>query len=163
MNRSKRKTSRTDPKTLDLKKLRYGLEATDNSKSGPAFALPPDETCDCATDTCLRVCYKRVVTYNTHGSIAKRAKNLRTVEMLLSLGGPELLAKALIELIDEHKPKDWFIAKTTNSKTARPWSFRIHDLGDYPEFSTIPCSKISEHKMVMVSRTDSPPWLQHAA
>ncbi|MBX9770014.1 MAG: hypothetical protein K2X29_01505 [Candidatus Obscuribacterales bacterium] len=110
---------------------RYALEATDNSKAGPAFALPPESTCDCATDTCSRVCYKKLFTYNSDGSIEKRARNLRTVERLLALGGPELLAQALVELIDEYKPKDWFIAKTTMTRTARPWTFRIHDLGDF--------------------------------
>lgn len=110
---------------------KYGLEATDNSKAGPSFALPPEDTCDTATETCKKACYKKGVTYNTPGSIAKRQRNFQTVEKLLLLGGPELLADALIELIDEYKPKDWFVAKATRTPTARPWTFRIHDLGEF--------------------------------
>jgi hypothetical protein len=157
MSKIKAKSVSTKPIVIDNKPGLYGLEATDNSKAGPAFALPPEDTCDCATNTCSQVCYKKVFTYNSSGSIAKRAKNLRTVELLLSLGGPELLAKALIELVDEYKPKDWFIAQTTGTKTARPWSFRIHDLGDYPEFRTIPTVAQNDRKARMVSRIDPPP------
>lgn len=112
-------------------KLSYGLEATDNRKTGPAFALPPADTCTGRTQVCWQNCYKKGITYNNPGSIAKRERNLNTVEMLLSLGGSELLAQALIELIDEHKPKDWLVAKTIGAKTFRPWTFRIHDLGDF--------------------------------
>jgi len=115
----------------EVNHYKYGLEATDNSKAGPSFALPPEQTCDTATDTCKKVCYKKGVTYNTAGSLAKRERNFQTVEKLLTLGGPQLLAEALIELIDEYKPKDWFVAQATGAKTARPWSFRIHDLGEF--------------------------------
>lgn len=110
---------------------RYGLEATDNSKAGPSFPLPPEQTCDTSTSICAAVCYKRGITYNTAGSKAKRERNLQTVEKLLSLGGSELLSAALIELVDEYKPKDWLVAKATGSKTSRPWTFRIHDLGEF--------------------------------
>jgi hypothetical protein len=116
----------------EITSFKYGLEATDNSKAGPSFALPPEKVCgDVATTTCKHNCYKKSVRYNTAGSIGKRERNFQTVERLLELGGPQLLAKALIELIDEYKPKDWFVAQATGGKTSRPWSFRIHDLGEF--------------------------------
>lgn len=116
---------------VESKVERYALEATDNSKAGPSFPLPPELTCDTATDTCWKACYKKGVRYNTAGSIAKRDRNFKTVEKLLALGGPQLLSEALAELVDEYKPKDWFVAKAAGAKTARPYTFRIHDLGEF--------------------------------
>jgi len=141
----------------------YGLETTNNSKTGFAFSLPRSKTCINKTSVCASVCYGNGIRYQSDGQRSKRERNYRTCEFLLEKGGPELLAQNLSILIDQARPIDWIAATVSNQPTNVPWTFRIHDVGDYPEFRTIPCSKISKHKMVMVSRTDSPPWLQHAA
>jgi hypothetical protein len=141
----------------------FGLEITNNSKAGPAFSLPRSKSCINKTNTCWKVCYGKGIRYQASTQKTKRERNFRTCEFLLNAGGPKLLAENLLILIDQVRPIDWIASRITGDATDIPWTFRIHDVGDYPEFRTIPCSKISEHKMVMVSRTDSPPWLQHAA
>ena len=156
----RRNAALTEVCTMDK---RYGLELTNNSKASWAFSLPRSATCIGATEICKKVCYGNGVRYRTSGQKARRERNFRTVELLLERGGPELLAENLMALADTVRPSDWLAASITSTRTQTPWTLRIHDVGDYPEFRTIPCSKISEHKMVMVSRTDSPPWLQHAA
>ncbi|MBK9205373.1 MAG: hypothetical protein IPL73_23695 [Candidatus Obscuribacter sp.] len=84
----------------------YGLELTNNSKASWAFSLPRSETCIGATDICKTVCYGNGIRYQTTGQRAKRQRNFRTVELLLSKGGPELLAENLVSLIDQVKPAD---------------------------------------------------------
>jgi len=109
----------------------YGLELTNNSKVSWAFSLPRNATCIGATDLCRKVCYGNGVRYQTAGQKAKRQRNLRTVELLLSKGGPELLAENLVELIDHAKPADWLAASITGTQTMTPWTLRIHDVGDF--------------------------------
>lgn len=57
------------------------------------------------------------------------------------MGGPELLAENLAALADTVRPSDWLAASITGVQTQTPWTLRIHDVGDYPEVRTIPCSK----------------------
>lgn len=109
----------------------YGLELTNNSKASWAFSLPRSATCIGATDLCRKVCYGNGVRYQTAGQRAKRQRNLRTVELLLSRGGPELLAENLVGLIDQVKPADWIAASITGTQTMTPWTVRIHDIGDF--------------------------------
>ena len=116
----------------------FGLALTNNSKASWAFSLPRSATCVGATELCRSVCYGNGVRYQTAGQKAKRQRNLRTVELLLSRGGPELLAQNLVSLIDQAKPADWLAASVTGLQTLTPWSVRVHDVGDYPEFRTIP-------------------------
>lgn len=117
--------------------LEYGLELTSNSKVGWAFSLPRTETCIGSTKICRSVCYGNGIRYQSKGQKEKRARNLRTVEFLLAVGGPELLAENLSMLVEQARPRDWLTAKIAGSKTVVPWSLRIHDVGDYPEFRTI--------------------------
>jgi hypothetical protein len=119
--------------------LGYGLALTSNSKVGWAFSLPRTETCINATGICRAVCYGNGIRYQSKGQKEKRARNLRTVEFLLEEGGPELLAENLSMLVEQARPRDWFTARITGSKTTIPFSLRVHDIGDYPEFRTIPC------------------------
>jgi hypothetical protein len=119
--------------------LDYGLELTNNSKVGWAFSLPRTETCINATALCKRLCYGNGIRYQSQGQKAKRARNLRTLQFLLSEGGPELLSENLSMLVDQARPRDWLTARITGVQTAIPWTMRIHDVGDYPEFRTIPC------------------------
>lgn len=117
----------------------YGLELTNNSKVSWAFSLPRQETCVNATDVCKRVCYGNGIRYQSQSHKAKRQRNFRTAELLLEKGGPRLLAQNLVSLIDQAKPADWLAASITGEATLTPWTLRIHDVGDYPEFRTIPC------------------------
>jgi len=141
----------------------YGLELTNNSKAGWAFSLPRSATCIGATEICRKVCYGNGVRYQTAGQKEKRLRNLRTVELLLLRGGPQLLADNLVDLVDKAKPADWLAATIAGASTQTPWTLRLHDVGDYPEFRTIPCSKISEHKIEIVNHFDSASLLQHSA
>lgn len=111
--------------------LDYGLELTNNSKTSWAFSMPRNKTCVSATEICKRVCYGNGVRYQTHGSRAKRERNLRTVELLLCRGGPEILSMNLIEMIDKARPVDWLTASVTERQTQTPWTIRIHDIGDF--------------------------------
>jgi hypothetical protein len=129
----------------------YGLELTKNRKAGPSFSLPPEKSCDCRTSVCWNICYRKNWTYTRSGSVAKRARNFRTVELLLKLGGPELLAQALISLVDQARPTNHMIATILHLPPLMPWTFRIHDLGDYPEFRTIPTVAHNDRKAKMVS------------
>lgn len=113
--------------------VEYGLELTNNSKVSWAFSLPRQETCVNATDTCKRLCYGRGVRYQTKMHKEKRQRNLRTAELLLQNGGPELLAKNLVGLIDQSRPSDWLASTITGKNTMTPWTLRIHDVGDYAE------------------------------
>lgn len=70
----------------------YGLELTRNSKVGWAFSVSRKESCIGATEACRTLCYGNGVRYKTKGARRKRERNFRTVERLLALGGPELLA-----------------------------------------------------------------------
>ena len=119
---------------------KYGLELTNNSKASWAFSLPRSETCIGATEICKKVCYGNGVRYHTRGQKARRERNFRTVELLLAEGGPELLAENLITLADTVRPSDWLAASITGGQTETPWTLRIHDVGEYPEFENIPCS-----------------------
>lgn len=109
----------------------YGLELTNNSKASWAFSLPRHKTCIMATDVCLRLCYGKGVRYQTAGQKAKRERNFRTVELLLSKGGPELLAENLVALVDQVRPSDWLAAGIAGEPTRTPWTLRIHDVGDF--------------------------------
>ena len=141
----------------------YGLELTQNSKVGWAFSLSRSETCINATEICKRLCYGNGVRYHSEAQRHKRLRNFKTCEFLLSKGGPELLAQNLIALVDQARPVDWLAAQISGEPTNLPYTLRIHDVGDYPEFRTIPCSKISEHKIEIVNHFDSASLLQHSA
>ena len=141
----------------------YGLELTNNSKASWAFSIPRSLTCINATSVCWKLCYGRGIRYQAPAQKAKRQRNLRTIELLLAKGGADLLAQNLVSLIDQVRPADWLAASITGEDTQAPWTLRIHDVGDYPEFRTIPCSKISEHKIEIVNHFDSASLLQHSA
>lgn len=111
----------------------YGLELTSNSKVGWAFSLPRNKTCVGATNLCRRLCYGNGIRYQSEGQKAKRERNFRTIELLLSEGGAELLAENLVTMIDLARPRDWLTARVTGCATVVPWSIRIHDLGDFNE------------------------------
>lgn len=110
----------------------YGLALTNNSKASWAFSLPRSETCIMATAVCKRLCYGNGIRYQSTSQKEKRQRNLRTVQLLLDKGGPELLAENLVSLIDQIRPPDWLVATVTGRKTRTPWTLRIHDVGDYP-------------------------------
>lgn len=109
----------------------FGLELTVNSKTGFAFSLPRSRTCIWSTQVCRALCYGRGIRYQSKGQKAKRERNFRTVEYLLARGGPELLAENLLELVDLARPLDFLSAKFTGDKTSLPFSFRVHDVGDF--------------------------------
>ncbi len=117
----------------------FGLELTNNSKTGWAFSLSRNDSCIHATDICRKLCYGNGIRYQSAGQKDKRRRNFKTVEFLLERGGPELLAENLIALVDQARPSDWLAAQICDEPTSLPWSLRIHDVGDYPEFRTIPC------------------------
>jgi len=108
----------------------YGLELTRNSKVGWAFSVSRKESCIGATESCCTLCYGNGVRYKTKGARRKRERNFRTVERLLALGGPELLADNLVHLIDMARPTDWLVAKLSGVKTKVPWTLRLFDVGD---------------------------------
>ncbi len=110
---------------------RFGLELTNNSKTGWAFSLPRSSTCINATGTCKALCYGNGLRYQSVSQKAKRERNFRTVELLLKEGGSRLLAQNLIMLIDQIKPADWFVAGLNGNETTIPWTLRIHDIGDF--------------------------------
>jgi hypothetical protein len=110
---------------------KYGLQITNNSKTGPAFSLSRQNTCINRTSTCTSVCYGRGIRYQSEAQKAKRLQNFETVELLLQLGGSELLAENLCVLIDQVRPIDWLTSRITNCPTALPWTLRIHDVGDF--------------------------------
>ncbi|RTL43624.1 MAG: hypothetical protein EKK48_07720, partial [Candidatus Melainabacteria bacterium] len=126
----------------------YGLELTNNSKASWAFSLPRSATCIGATDICKKVCYGNGVRYRTSGQKARRERNLRTIELLLANGGPERLAENLISLIDTVRPSDWLAASITGTQSHTPWTLRIHDVGEYPEFRTIPSNSEERNETV---------------
>jgi hypothetical protein len=109
----------------------YGLDVTNNSKTGFAFSLPRNKTCIGATEVCKKHCYGKSIRYQSEPQKAKRERNFRTVQLLLEKGGPQLLADNLVTLIDHTKPLDWLTAKLTAGQTVLPWTFRIHDVGDF--------------------------------
>lgn len=111
----------------------YGLELTSNSKVGWAFSLPRNKTCIGATELCRRLCYGNGIRYQSQGQKAKRERNFRTIALLLSKGGPELLAENLVMMVDQARPRDWLTARVTGCATVVPWTIRIHDLGDFFE------------------------------
>lgn len=111
--------------------LGYGLALTNNSKVGWAFSLPRAETCIGSTKICRSVCYGNGIRYQSKGQKEKRARNLRTVEFLLAEGGPELLAENLSMLVEQARPRDWFTARITGTKTVVPYTLRINDIGDF--------------------------------
>lgn len=141
----------------------YGLELTQNSKVGWAFSLSRTESCTNATEICKRLCYGNGVRYQSAAQRHKRLRNYITSEFLLRKGGPELLAQNLVALVDQARPVDWLAAQISGEATNLPYTLRIHDVGDYPEFRTIQSSKSSEQKIKMVSHFDSPSQLQHSA
>jgi hypothetical protein len=109
----------------------YGLQITHNSKVGCAFSLPRSSTCIGRTQACTKVCYGNGIRYQSTGQKQKRERNFRTVELLLLNGGPAVLAENLVILIDQARPIDWIASKITGIKTQVPWTFRIHDIGDF--------------------------------
>lgn len=109
----------------------YGLELTNNSKTGWAFSLPRAKTCINATDLCRALCYGNGIRYQSKTHKAKRERNFKTCEFLLDEGGPELLTENLLSLIDQARPKDWLAARIKGTDTAIPWTLRIHDVGDF--------------------------------
>lgn len=109
----------------------YGLDVTNNSKTGFAFSLPRNKTCIGATEVCKRHCYGKSIRYQSEPQKAKRERNFRTVQLLLEKGGPQLLADNLVTLVDHAKPLDWLSAKLTATETVLPWTFRVHDVGDF--------------------------------
>ena len=111
--------------------IEYGLELTNNSKTSWAFSLPRNETCVMATTVCKKLCYGNGIRYQSKAHKAKRQRNLRTIELLLSKGGPELLALNLVSMIDQVRPADWLAASITDERTQTPWTLRIHDVGDF--------------------------------
>lgn len=113
-----------------MKNSDYGLELTNNSKVGWAFSLPRASTCINATATCKKLCYGNGIRYQSDAQKAKRARNYRTCELLLDEGGPELLAENLSMLVDQARPRNWLAARIAKTKTAIPWTMRIHDIGD---------------------------------
>lgn len=116
----------------------YGLELTNNSKASWAFSIPRSRSCINATTVCWKLCYGKGVRYQTAAQKDKRQRNLRTVELLLDKGGPDLLALNLVALIDQVRPADWLAASITGEETNTPWTLRIHDVGEYPESRNIP-------------------------
>lgn len=115
----------------------YGLALTNNSKTSWAFSMPRKKTCVNATSACKKVCYGNGIRYQSDVQKAKRERNFRTVELLLKMGGPELLAQNLVALADQIRPVDWLVASITREKTKLPWSLRVHDLGDFHEVSYV--------------------------
>lgn len=109
----------------------FGLELTDNSKTGWAFSLSRSKSCVDATSICKKLCYGNGIRYQSGAQKAKRERNFKTVEYLLDMGGPELLAQNLIALVDQARPSDWLAAKISGVPTTLPWSLRIHDVGDW--------------------------------
>lgn len=110
---------------------KYGLELTNNSKASWAFSLPRSATCIGATNICKTVCYGNGVRYQSSGQRARRERNFRTIELLLTNGGAELLAENLASLADTVRPSDWLAASITGTRTQTPWTLRIHDVGDF--------------------------------
>lgn len=109
----------------------YGLELTNNSKTGWAFSLPRSKTCINATAVCRALCYGNGIRYQSKTQKAKRERNFKTCEFLLDEGGPDLLAENLLLIIDQARPKDWLAARVKKTETAIPWTIRIHDVGDF--------------------------------
>lgn len=109
----------------------FGLELTDNSKTGWAFSLSRSKSCLHATSVCKRLCYGNGIRYQSDAQKAKRERNFKTVEYLLDMGGPDLLAENLLALIDQARPADWLAAKISGVPTTLPWSLRLHDVGDW--------------------------------
>jgi hypothetical protein len=132
----------------------YGLALTNNSKTSWAFSMPRKETCVNATNACKKVCYGNGIRYQSDAQKAKRARNFRTVELLLNAGGPELLAQNLVALIDQIRPVDWLAASITGGETKLPWSLRIHDLGDYHK-----CSYVEAWYLAVLQRPLCSFWL----
>lgn len=109
----------------------YGLELTENSKAGWAFSLPRHKTCINSTKICRALCYGNGIRYQTAAQKRKRLRNFRTVELLLRRGGPELLARNLVALLDAARPADWLAAEITGRPTSAPYTVRIHDVGEF--------------------------------
>jgi len=114
-----------------MTKRDYGLELTNNSKVGWAFSLPRNKTCVNATTICKKLCYGNGIRYQSAGQKAKRERNFRTIQFLLSEGGPKLLSQNLSLMVDQARPRDWLCAKITDTQTEIPWTLRIHDIGDF--------------------------------
>lgn len=110
---------------------KYGLELTQNSKTGWAFSLSRKHSCKDATPTCKALCYGNGFRYQSESQKDKRVRNFNTVEYLLNAGGPQLLAENLIALVDQARPTDWLIAELNGTKTRIPWTMRINDVGDF--------------------------------
>jgi hypothetical protein len=115
----------------------YGLALTNNSKASWAFSMPRSKTCIMATSVCRKLCYGNGIRYQAESQKTKRERNYRTAELLLSRGGPELLAENLVALVDQVRPADWLAAKITGGRTKTPWTVRIHDVGDWHKTSYV--------------------------
>lgn len=109
----------------------FGLELTQNSKVGWAFSLSRRESCIDATPACKKLCYGNGVRYQSDAQKHKRLRNYRTCQFLLRKGGPELLARNLVALVDHARPVDWLAAEISGEPTVLPFTLRIHDVGDY--------------------------------
>lgn len=129
----------------------YGLELTNNSKTSWAFSVPRSVTCIGATDVCKKVCYGNGIRYQTASHKAKRQRNLRTIELLLTKGGPELLAQNLVSVIDQARPSDWLAASITGKDTRTPWTLRIHDVGDFHSVSYVKAWQLAAQQRPLCS------------
>lgn len=118
--------------------MKLGLSLTRNSKVGAAFSMSRTKTCVNKTMVCHDACYGNGIRYQSSTQKEKRNRNFETAELLLQKGGATLLAENLIMLIDQARPLDWLAAKTIGMQPEAPWSVRIHDVGEYPEFRTTP-------------------------
>lgn len=113
------------------KRLSFGLELTNNSKAGPSFSLSRKDSCIHKTEVCARFCYGNGIRYQSRTSREKRERNFRTCQYLLEAGGAALLAENLVMLVDQTRPHDWIVARINQVQTSLPWTFRIHDVGDF--------------------------------
>jgi len=137
----------------------FGLELTNNSKVGWAFSLPRSKTCVDATSLCKKLCYGNGIRYQSAGQKSKRERNFHTAEFLLQQGGAELLAENLSLMVEQARPRDWLAAKISGRKTNLPWTLRIHDIGEYPDFRNIPSTVPGERARPRAKR---PPYTNSA-
>jgi hypothetical protein len=61
-------------------------------------------------------------------------------------------------LVDSARPVDYFSAMHTGSKTSLPWTFRVHDLGDWPDN----IGYIRAWQMAMKARPECAFWFYSA-
>ncbi len=120
------------------------LELTDNSKTGPAFSLMRSLSCINRTPACTAACYGNSVRYQSSGQRTKRERNYKTCQYLIKEGGPELLAENLVILIDRARPSEYLIG--IDFQPARPWTLRLHDVGDFFSISYVQAWRLAAKK-----------------